>query len=306
MPVAISFAGRVALVTGAGRGLGRRYALDLAGRAASVIVNDVDDIAAARVVEEIRDNGGNAFAAPGGVESYETARRAVLSAEERFGGLDIVVANAGMLRDRTLLKMEIGDFDAVLDVHLRGTAYTIHAAWPRLVRRPFARIVLTTSAAALWGNFGQTNYGAAKLGIVGFMNSLKIEGEKHGVAINTVAPLAPTPLAEAVFPVELFEALDIADVSALVMWLCSDRCSTSGEVFEVGARRIARARMQVANGVVMGKGDGPEQIDARMPEILAQPCDLRHPGTWDGVRYFISHLPVDPSKWSWPRSRGGG
>ena len=107
MPVAISFAGRVALVTGAGRGLGRRYALDLAGRAASVIVNDVDDIAAARVVEEIRDNGGNAFAAPGGVESYETARRAVLSAEERFGGLDIVVANAGMLRDRTLLKMEI-------------------------------------------------------------------------------------------------------------------------------------------------------------------------------------------------------
>lgn len=302
----INFTGRVALVTGAGRGLGREYALELAARGAAVIVNDVDEISAAKVVEEISRGGERASAVVGCVESYELASRAVALAEERFGGLDIVIANAGVLRDRTLLKMPVEDLDRVLDVHMRGTAYTVHAAWPSLIRRRAARVVLTTSAAALWGNYGQANYSAAKLGIVGFMNTLKLEGEKYGVAVNTVAPLAPTPLAKNVFPAELWQSLDIADVTALVVWMCSERCNRSGEIFEVGARRIARARITVSDGVVMERGDGPERIEERMEEICAQPCGTTHPSTWDGIRHFISHLPIDPSQVSWPGRKGTG
>lgn len=304
MTCPIRFDGRVALVTGAGRGLGRQYAMDLGVRGASVIINDVDEAAAIEVMQEVRDSGGRAIAAPGSVDSYATACRAVELAEACFGGLDIVVANAGVLRDRTLLRMPIEDFDRVVDVHLRGTAYIVHAAWPHLIRRRTARVVLTTSAAGLWGNYGQSNYCAAKLGVVGFMNALKLEGEKYGVAVNTVAPLASTQPAENVFPVGLWNHLNIADVAALVVWLCSERCDRSGELFEVGAGRIARAQIHTSLGVVMERGGGPEQVGDRMQEIFAQQCGLSHRNTWDAIRQFIEHLPIDTSRMSWPQRKG--
>lgn len=303
MTCPIRFDGRVALVTGAARGLGRQYATDLGARGASVVINDVDEAAANEVVHEVRNSGGRAIAAPGSVDSYATACRAAKFAEESFGGLDIVIANAGVLRDRTLLRMPIDDFDRVLDVHLRGTAYTVHAAWPYLTRRAGARVVLTTSAAGLWGNYGQSNYSAAKLGIVGFMNSLKLEGEKYGIAINTIAPLAPTQPGENVFPAELWDHLQLADVSALVVWLCSDRCDRSGELLEVGAGRIARAQMHTSLGVVIERSREPEQIEERMKQVFAQRCDLAHQNTWDAIQQFIEHLPIDASLMSWPQRR---
>ena len=197
----IRFDGRVAIVTGGGSGLGRSHALLLAARGAKVVINDLggavdgsgrSTAAADHVVAEICAGSGVAVASYDSVSDTAGAERIVNIAVERFGRLDILVNNAGFLRDKTFAKMEIADFRAVVDVHLMGAVHCTRAAWPYMKERNYGRVVMTTSGAGLYGNFGQSNYGAAKMGLVGLMNVIKLEGARNGILVNTVAPIAAT------------------------------------------------------------------------------------------------------------------
>ena len=206
----IRFDGRVAIVTGAGAGLGRAYALELAKRGAKVVVNDLGGprdgsgagsaSAADKVVEEIRTAGGEAVASYDSVSTPDGGEAIVNKAIDTYGRLDILINNAGILRDKTLAKMEPDDWSVVLSVHLDGAYNVSRPAFLKMRENGYGRIVLTSSASGLYGNFGQTNYSAAKLALVGFMNTLKIEGEKHDIKVNTIAPTARTRLTEDVLP----------------------------------------------------------------------------------------------------------
>ncbi|MBW2203923.1 MAG: SDR family NAD(P)-dependent oxidoreductase, partial [Deltaproteobacteria bacterium] len=212
----IRFDDRVAIVTGAGAGLGRAYALELAQRGAKVVVNDLGGArdgtgggtsAADQVVEEIKSSGGEAVANYDSVATAEGGQAIVDSAVEAFGKVDIVINNAGILRDKTLAKMEPENWDAVMDVHLKGAYNVSRPAFIKMRENGYGRIILTTSAAGLYGNFGQTNYSAAKMGLIGFMNTVKLEGDKHNIRVNTVAPVAATRLTEDILPPEMLEKL---------------------------------------------------------------------------------------------------
>ena len=259
----IQFDGKVALVTGAGAGLGRDYAKTLAARA-QVVVNDLGTAPdgrgasanpAQQVVDEIRAAGGEAVADCGNVGDEQAARAMVRCAVDRYGGLDILIASAGVLRDRTLLKMPLEDFDTVLKIHLLGTVYTTKAAFPVMAERGYGRIVFATSVSGLYGNFGQTNYAAAKLGIVGFMNALKLEGMKHGILVNTVAPLAASRLGVGIFNEEQMKILKPERVTAMVAYLASERCVTTGDVLSVGRRSLRKGGdATVGRGTLRGGG----------------------------------------------------
>src|SRR5262245_6003289 len=194
----IDFTGKVAIVTGAGGGLGRTHALELAKRGAKVVVNDLggamdgtggSSAAAEKVVAEIKAAGGTAIANGSSVTDKKGVENLVKQTVEAFGRIDILINNAGILRDKSFKKMELEDFQLVIDVHLMGSVYCTKAVWPIMNEQNYGRIVMTTSPSGLFGNFGQTNYGAAKLGVVGFMNTLKIEGAKTNVKINAIAPV---------------------------------------------------------------------------------------------------------------------
>jgi NAD(P)-dependent dehydrogenase (short-subunit alcohol dehydrogenase family)/acyl dehydratase len=274
----IRFDGRVAIVTGAGAGLGRVYAIDLARRGAKVVVNDLgsgkdgrgggERSAADRVVEEIRALGGEAVANYESVATAEGGEAIVRSAVEAFGRVDVLINNAGILRDRTLVKMEPESWDGVMDVHLKGVYNVTRPAFARMREQGYGRIVLTSSAAGLYGNFGQTNYSAAKMGLVGFMNTLKLEGEKHEIKVNTVAPIAGTRLTEGVLPPEMFEKLRPEFVSPLVLYLCSDQCPGTGAIYNAGMGFFNRAG--VVTGPCVMVGDGKE---APTPEAVAGHMD---------------------------------
>ncbi|MBP6015578.1 MAG: SDR family NAD(P)-dependent oxidoreductase [Candidatus Promineofilum sp.] len=274
----LRFDGRVAIITGAGGGLGRAYALLFAARGASVVVNDLGGgmhgegagmSAADRVVEEIIAAGGRAVA---NYDSVEDGERIVQTALDAFGRVDILVNNAGILRDASFHKMTEADWEKIYRVHLYGGFKVTHAAWPHLREQGYGRIILTSSAAGLYGNFGQTNYGSAKLGLLGLANSLAVEGEKRNVLINTIAPLAGSRLTETVLPPDMVAALKPQYVAPLVAYLCHESSTATGQLFEVGAGWAARVRWQRGRGAFL-------PLDTALtPEAVA--------GQWAAVQSF--------------------
>ena len=244
----VGFEGRVAVVTGAAGGLGREHALLLASRGARVVVNDVggstrgegaDEGPAARTAQEICDLGGVAVPDAHTVATPEGGEAVVRTALDAFGRVDIVVNNAGILRDKAFHNLTPDLLDPVLDVHLKGAFWVTRPAWARMREQGYGRVVCTTSSSGILGNFGQANYGAAKTGLVGLVRVLAAEGGRYGIRANAIAPLARTRLTEeALGP--LAERLSPALVSPVVAWLCSEECSVSGEVFAVGGGRVAR------------------------------------------------------------------
>jgi len=275
----INFDGQVAIVTGAGAGLGRAYALELGRLGAKVVVNDLGgardgtgggNSAADQVVEEIKSSGGEALANYDSVATAEGGQAIVDSAVEAFGKVDIVINNAGILRDKTLAKMEPENWDAVMDVHLKGAYNVTRPAFTKMREDRYGRIILTTSGAGLYGNFGQTNYSAAKMGLLGFMNTIRIEGDKHNIKVNTIAPVAATRLTEDVLPPELFEKLKPEFVAPLVLYLCSEQCTGTGAVYNAGMGYYNRAAVVTGPGVVVGDGKEiptPEAVAASMGKI---------------------------------------
>jgi NAD(P)-dependent dehydrogenase (short-subunit alcohol dehydrogenase family)/uncharacterized OB-fold protein/putative sterol carrier protein len=261
---AIRFDGQAAIVTGAGAGLGRVYALELAGRGARVVVNDLGGARDGRgdgsatpadlVVEEIRAAGGEAVANYDSVATPEGGEAVVNCALEHFGRVDIVINNAGILRDKTLAKMDPGNWDAVMDVHLKGAYNVTRPAFVKMRENGYGRIILTTSAAGLYGNFGQTNYSAAKMGLIGFMNTVKLEGEKHDIRINTVAPFAATRLTEDVLPPDLLEKLKPEFITPMVVYLSSSQCQETGMIYNAGMGYFNRAAVVTGPGAVIGDG----------------------------------------------------
>ena len=226
--------------------------------------------AADQVVEEIKSSGGEAVANYDSVATAEGGQAIVDSAVEAFGKLDIVINNAGILRDKTLAKMEPENWDAVMDVHLKGAYNVTRPAFIKMRENRYGRIILTTSGAGLYGNFGQTNYSSAKMGLLGFMNTIKIEGDKHNIKVNTIAPVAATRLTEDVLPPELFEKLKPEFVAPLVLYLCSEQCTESGAVYNAGMGYYNRAAIVTGPGVVVGDGKEvptPEAVAASMGKI---------------------------------------
>jgi NAD(P)-dependent dehydrogenase (short-subunit alcohol dehydrogenase family) len=273
--VSIRFDRRVAIVTGAGGGLGRCYALELARRGAKVVVNDLggaldgtsgSPTMAQAVVEEITAAGGEAMANHDSVTDRAAARRMVDEAVSRFGSVDILVNNAGIVRDKTFAKMEPDDFEVVVDVHLMGAVNVTRAAFPLMKERGYGRVVFTTSSSGLFGNFGQTNYGAAKLGLVGFMNTLKLEGAKYDIKVNSVAPTAATRMTDGLWPAEVGDAMAPEHVVPAVIYLCSEDAPT-GHIIEAGGSYFARVAIVEARGAVLGPHATAEDVAARYDEI---------------------------------------
>lgn len=277
-PGSVRFDDRVVVITGAARGLGLAYALAVAERGAAVVVNDFGGSVAGEggsgspaeaLAAAIRAGGGRAIATADDVGTADGAARVIATAREAFGRVDAVIANAGILRDRTLLKMPPADFEEVVRVHLLGTAWVVQAALPLMKAQSYGRVVVTTSHSGLFGNFGQTNYAAAKLGLVGFMLALKEEGAPHGILANAVAPLAVTRLGAGVFPGELAARLTPDHVAPVVAWLSSAHCDVSGQVVLAGAGRVARAELMHGEGITSDAVLTPEEIGRRWPEIAA-------------------------------------
>ena len=278
----IRFDGQVAVVTGAGGGLGRAYALELARRGARVVVNDFggardgagdgSSSPADRVVAEIQAAGGQAVANYDSVATAEGGHTIVATAQKVFGGLDIVVNHAGILRDKSFTNMEPQNWDAVMAVHLHGAYHVTRPAFALMKSNGYGRIVMTTSAAGLYGNFGQTNYAAAKMALVGLMNTLKIEGAKYGIKINTVAPLAASRLTKDILPPDLFERMTPERVAPLVVYLCSERCQETGAIFNTGMGFANRAAIMTGPGTMIGDArhpPTPEQIHRNWDRIDA-------------------------------------
>jgi NAD(P)-dependent dehydrogenase (short-subunit alcohol dehydrogenase family) len=256
----ISFEGRVAIVTGAGGGLGRCHAIELAKLGAKVVVNDLGGAmdgtggsseAATNVVEEIKSAGGEAIANGGSVSDARGAKSMVEAAMNAWGRVDILINNAGILRDKSFTKMTMEDFRAVLEVHLMGSVYCTKEVWSIMRDQGYGRIVMTTSPSGLYGNFGQTNYGAAKLSLVGFMNSLKIEGAKNNVFTNAIAPVAATRMTENLMPAEAFKRLGPELVTPAVLFLCSEK-APNGVIMQAAGGRYSVACLVENAGVDLG------------------------------------------------------
>ncbi|MFG1999020.1 SDR family oxidoreductase [Spirillospora sp. NPDC048911] len=245
----LRYDGRVAVVTGAGHGLGRQHALELASRGAKVVVNDLGGDRtgagasagpAQEVVEEITKNGGEAVANPDNVATPEGAQAIIQTALDTFGKVDIVINNAGILRDRSFKNMSAEEFDSVIAVHLRGSFLVASAAWSTLREQGYGRIVNTSSPAGLFGNFGQANYATAKMGLVGFTKTLAHEGAKYNIKANAIAPVAWTRMTEDLLPADFADKLGVDQVTPLVAFLAHESNADSGEVYTVGGGRIAK------------------------------------------------------------------
>src|ERR1700760_2039156 len=272
----IRFDGRVAIVTGAGNGLGRAHALGLASRGAKVVVNDFGGArdgtggsltAADAVVEEIRKAGGTAMADGADVSNFEQVTAMVARATKEWGSVDLLCANAGILRDKSFGKMEVADFAKVLDVHLVGTFYCCKAVWDGMRDRNYGRIVLTTSSSGLYGNFGQANYGAAKSGMIGLMNVLAEEGRKYNVKVNTVSPTAATRITEELLPPQALALMKPESITPAVLFLLAEEAPTR-TIMGAGAGSFALIRILETEGVNLAESDWtPDAIAAHFAEI---------------------------------------
>jgi NAD(P)-dependent dehydrogenase (short-subunit alcohol dehydrogenase family) len=272
----IDFKGRVAIVTGAGGGLGRQHALALAARGAKVVVNDLGGArdgsggsvsAAQAVVDEIKAAGGEAIANGASVTDFEAVQAMVKQAVDAWGRVDILVNNAGILRDKSFAKMELADFKLVVDVHLMGAVNCTKAVWALMNEQKYGRIVMTTSSTGLYGNFGQSNYGAAKLALVGLMQTLSIEGAKNDIRVNCLAPTAATRMTEDLFPKEMLEAFrPEAVVPAMLVLAAHD--APNRTILCAGAGTFEAAHITLTQGAWLGiAADTPEQLAARLSEV---------------------------------------
>ena len=276
--MSIRFDNRVAIVTGAGAGLGRTHALALAARGAKVVVNDLGGArdgtgrsseAAQKVVDEIRAAGGEAIANGANVAVYEEVEAMVAQAMDAWGRVDILVNNAGILRDKSFTKMEIADFRAVMDVHVFGSVHCTKAVWEIMRAQQYGRIVMTTSSSGLYGNFGQSNYGAAKMALVGFMNTLVIEGEKYGIRVNALAPAAGTRMTEGLIDQKAFDLLTPSSVSAGLVVLCAEN-SPNRMIMAAGAGGYAAVHTYETLGIHLRPEDQtPENVMAALSDIQA-------------------------------------
>lgn len=272
----IDFKGRVAIVTGAGGGLGREHALALAARGAKVVVNDLggardgsggSSAAALAVVEEIRAAGGEAIANGASVTDFAAVQAMVEDTLKQWGRIDILVNNAGILRDKSFAKMELDDFRLVMDVHLMGAVHCCKAVWPVMTEQKYGRIVMTTSSSGLYGNFGQSNYGAAKMALVGLMQTLALEGAKYNIHVNSLAPTAATRMTESLFPPEFLDALKPADVVPAMLVLAAES-APSRTILCAGAGSFEAANITMTQGIWVGReGDAAEQLAARLNEV---------------------------------------
>ncbi|HTY19846.1 MAG TPA: SDR family oxidoreductase [Myxococcota bacterium] len=273
----IRFDGKVALITGAGGGLGKTYALQLASRGCKIVVNDLGGRAdgtgggssmADQTVKEIVEAGGDAVANYDSVATPEGGKAMVKTAVDHFGRIDIVINNAGILRDKTFIKLEPPDLEAVVDVHLKGAFFVTQPAFTHMKEQGYGRVVFTASNAGILGNFGQTNYGAAKMGLVGLCNVLSLEGAKYNIKCNVIAPVARTRLTEQLLG-PLAQTLDPECVTPLVTWLVSDQCDSTHSIYSVGGGRYARMFVGLTPGWFAGRGAKPtaEQVRDHIGEI---------------------------------------
>ena len=274
--MSINFEGRVAIVTGAGNGLGRSHALALAERGAKVVVNDLGGArdgtgassdAAMEVVGLVEAAGGEAFAHGANVDKFDEVEDMVKQAMDKWGRVDILINNAGILRDKSFSKMDLADFQLVMDVHLMGSVNCTKAVWEIMREQNYGRIVMTTSASGMYGNFGQTNYGAAKMAVLGFMNTLVLEGGKNNILVNALAPTAGTRMTEDLLPSSVLDLMTAESVSAGALLLC-DKTAPTRTILCAGAGGYATASMYETDGIFMPKeSQNPDEIVAKWDEL---------------------------------------
>ncbi len=278
----IRFDGKVAIITGAGGGLGRSHALQLAKLGAKVVVNDLggsvdgtggSSAAAEKVVAEIKAAGGQAIANGSSITDKKGVENLVKQAMDAYGRIDLLVNNAGILRDKSFSKMSLEDFELIVDVHLMGAVYVTKAVWPIMLEQNYGRIVMVTSGSGLFGNFGQTNYAAAKLGQVGLMNALKQEGRKYNIKVNTLAPIAATRMTESIMPPQALEALKPELVTPAVLFMLSEDAPT-GAIITAGAGFFAAVKTIEAEGMLI---PGAVSVD----DVAAN---------WDRISDFSKHV----------------
>ncbi len=295
--MSLDFKDKVAIVTGSGNGIGKGYALELAKRGAKVVVNDLGGTvdgsggslsAADAVVQEIEAAGGEAMANGANVAKQEDVKAMVEATMEKWGRVDILINNAGILRDKSFGKMEWSDFEAVINVHLLGSALCAHSVFPIMKEQEFGRIVMTSSSSGLFGNFGQTNYAAAKMGVVGLMNTLKLEGAKYNVHTNSIAPTATTRMTEHLFPAEFAEKLDPKYIIPAVIFLASEK-APNGEILEAGGGVVANTYVMETMGKYFGTDENftAEAVANHWAEI-ADTTDARR--LTQGGEVAIKHL----------------
>jgi NAD(P)-dependent dehydrogenase (short-subunit alcohol dehydrogenase family) len=281
--MSIDFHGRVAIVTGAGGGLGKQHALALAKRGAKVVVNDLGGnvrgeggsvSAAQAVVDEIVNAGGEAIANGASVTDFEAVKGMVQQAMDTWGRVDILVNNAGILRDKSFSKMEVDEFRLVMEVHVMGAFHCTKAVWPIMQAQKYGRIIMTTSSSGLYGNFGQANYGAAKMALAGMMQTLSIEGEKYNIRVNSLAPTAATRMTEGLMPEAVLKALEPQAVVPAMLVMASED-APNRTIICAGAGSFEVANITLTQGVYLGMAeDTAEQLLAAMPQVTDRHNEL--------------------------------
>ena len=299
----IRYDGRVAVITGAAGGLGRSHAIALARRGCALVLNDLgggprgdggDRAPAELVAEEVQAIGAEAIANADDIGSAAGGQAVIEAALERFGRVDVVINNAGILRDAAFHKMSDDDWERIFAVHVRGSFNVTRAAWPHLRAAGYGRVLMTTSGAGLWGNFGQTNYSAAKLAQIGMMNTLKIEGGKYGITVNAIAPVAKSRLTETVMPPDWLEKLGPHPVSQLVAWLCSEACTETGAIYECGGGWYARTWLVQHPGAYLEPDDvTAERLrDDVLPRLADHTPAVPLGGSQDAAAAMLAHVRI--------------
>lgn len=297
----INYDGKVAIVTGAGQGIGRMYALELAKRGAKVVVNDLgvsrdgegmDTSAADSVVELIKADGGQAVANYDSVATMAGGENIVKTAVDAFGTVDILINNAGILRDKSFMKMTEQDWDLIINVHLKGAFCVTQPAIKIMKEKNYGRIVFTASTSGLYGNFGQTNYGAAKMGLVGIMNTLKLEISKYNIKVNTIAPTAWSRMTADIMPPEYEQKLNPQFNEPMTLYLCSEENQATGQIFAMGAGWYAKTAVISGEGVCIGDAKRPIAVE-EIRDNFDKICDISTPKEHDsGLSIFGYMMPL--------------